>query len=700
MKALFAATRLELSRWNNLLVVAALGGFMPLLAYVAPGLPDHMRGEICDGAAVIGAVNLALVTVMSAGLGRLGDPTQRSFLLRRGVPGWVVWSGPALGVWLSTMGAVFLALLPAIVLGRGLALPVMGELMLWTGESSLDAPLRWLLHVDGSSYTRVMPDLSNSVWQGWGSVWPVLVLAAALAALQQISAFIGTAMRDRSLRLIPDLLGLPAVLLGFAWATRRLMEHRAVAEWLLGLGILSLAVLLGGLVGAALSTRMGGSDPGRAHTGWSLGLWATLLPGLGAVGLRAHWALDIHIGDLEGIEHIELARRGPWARVEGPVRGRLDLDAELLVNLESGRSLALGTIPYGHQFSPQGQHAAWLVHDIGRDRVHLHTMDLRDPTSRPREVRSGLAWRKTDSLWIPAVADDGSVAAIQQDDRLIIIDMVQGGILAMEPPGRTKRRYLRTVSLEQDGRASLHSHLLEDSAGDQIRAGLEVASLSWRDGSFEVLGEHSFGVRLLGHYLRMDAQGDRALQLAKNPRRAWLLDARTATPIREITVPGLVPRDFLFLADGGFLVLAGQEPSEEGYLGDAVATVQRFDRDGEPLGAPFTFAPGASKAIGAQPSADTIVLCGTEPGQGPGWGRLRRGYRCHLADLEAGTTTDLGSGLSPLGYLSIVFSSDGGPPHPGSLATRLFLDAQGRVLLLDPDTRSLVPTTLPLVASQ
>jgi hypothetical protein len=696
MRPFIAVLRLELGRWKNLLVVAALGGFMPLLAYTAPGIPDHLRGEICDGAAVIGAVSLALVTVVSAGFGRLGDPTQRAFLLRRGVPGWAVWSGPALAVWAAAMGAIVLAMLPATILGRGLAAPVLGELMLWVGEVSLDGPLRWLLNVDGDPTTRVMPDLSESAWQGWSTVWPLLVLAATLATLQQMASFLGTAMRDRSLRLVPDLLGLPAVGLSFAWATTRLLEHHAVAEWLLGLGILASFTLLAGLVGAGLSTHIGRSDPARSHTGWSLGLWSTLLLGVGALGLRAHWALDVGIEDLERLEHVQVAPAGPWAWVQGPARGRLDLDAKVLVNLESGRSLALGTTPYGHEFSPNGEQAAWMVHEIGRDRVTLWALDLTDPDSEPRVVASGLSWAGGHSPWIQALADDGRVAAIGRDDRLVIIDMSDGSALAMEPPNRGDELWPRMVALEDDGRATLYGHIMEGGRHDKKRVGLEVAALSWRDGSFELRGRHRLGADLLMHYLRMDARRERALVLQKAPHRAWLLDARTAEPIREITLPDLAPRDFLFLADGGFVVAAGQEPSEDGYVGDRVATIQRFDRDGQLVGAAFTYAPGAYKVIGGQPSADTIVLCGNEPNQSPWQGMRRRGYRCHLAELDTGETTPLGSELWPLGYLTVLSSSDGTPPAVGAPATRLFLDQDDNLLWLDLETHTLVPTKVPL----
>jgi hypothetical protein len=696
MKPLLAVLRLELGRWKNLLAVAALGGFMPLLAYLAPGIPDHLRGEICDGAAVIGAVSLALVTVISAGFGRLGDATQRAFLLRRGVPGWVVWLGPALAVWAAALAAIFLAILPATILGRGLALPVLGELMLWLGQVSLEGPLRWLLNVGDDPYTKVMPDLSESGWRGWHSTWPILAMAAFLASLQQLAAFLGTAMRDRSLRLMLDLLALPTVVLAFAWATTRLLEHGAVAEWLLGLGILAAATLVAGLVGAACSTHIGRSDPAGSHMGWSLGLWTTLLLGVGAIGLRAHWALDVHIEDLERLEHVQMAPAGPWAWVQGPARGRLDLDAKVLVNLETGRSLALGTIPFGHEFSSSGEHAAWLVQNLGQDRVTMQALDLTDPDSRPREVSSELSWAGADPPWIQALADDGSIAAIDQDDRLVIIDMAQGTVLAMEPPNRRDAVWRRMAAFEHHGRVSIHGHIMQGSADARKRVGLEVATLSWEDGSFEVQGRHSLGEEVLMHHLRMDTERERALVLMRKPRRAWLLDARTAQPIREVVVPGLAPRDFVFLADGDFVVVAGQKPSDEDYEGDAVATVQRFDRDGEPVGAPFTYAPGGYKAIGGQPSADTLVLCGIPTGQGPWKGMRRLGYHCHLADLDTGRTTSLGPRLWPMGYMTIIYSSDGTPPAVGAPATRLFLDPEGQLLWLDLDTRSLVPATVPL----
>ena len=699
MRAFLAVLRLELGRWKNLLVVAALGGFMPLLAYVAPGIPDHLRGEICDGAAVIGAVCLALVTVISAGFGRLGDPAQRAFFLQRGVPTTAAWAGQHAAPWLATLGTLFWAMAPATVFGRGLAAPVLGELMSWAA----DVTVVDFLHVLTPQYygegPTVMPDLGRLRWEAWQPGLQLTILALLLLGLLLLASFVGTVLRDRSWRLIPDMFALPLVALAYAWAGAGLLAHMAWAEWVLGLVIMSSFALLGGLVGSFLAVARGRGDAPRSHLAWSLGLWTTLFLGVGIAGWRAHWALDLGLADLQLIEDARPANAGPWMFVRGEAKGRLALDASLLVNLETERQVVLAGTPYSETFSPNGAHAAWVVAAVGEDTASMYTLDLLDPEAQPVMVATPFRAERPLGSWrmgIRALSPDGTKALLTEAGRHKVIALPEGTPLVMDPPRRHRVSLAHAAFLEP-GQVRLYQHVSvseDDRWNPRI---VEIGDLSWADGSYTVQGRQELGQELLGLYLRMNPSHQRALQLAKEPYRAALLDARTAETLQEIELPGLVPREHLFIADGGFVVFAGQKPTGEGRgLWEPAANIFRFDAQGQQRGEPISYAPGTYRAVGGQPSDDTLVACGRAPREGrPTWS-WGEGYDCKLLDLSSGAVTPLGESKRPLGFLAILRSSDGTPPAVGSPATRLFLDADGQLLWLDLETRTLVPASVPL----
>ncbi|MFH1468814.1 MAG: hypothetical protein ABIO70_30780 [Pseudomonadota bacterium] len=663
---------LELARWRALAGVALLAGLIPL----ALGLPIVSGGhgaEVRDGSALVLALSLAALGAVQAGLGRLGAPRERAFLLGLGLPAAAIWAGQLGAAWGGAVAVLVLGLLPATLVGGGLLGSALGDLLAW--------PYReWAEVVEHSnawvrSSEVLLPALTDP-WTAWAPAPQVTLLALGLLGLVVLATFLGTALRDRGPRLILDVAGLGVVALGMSWALQPLLAQEAWGEVVLGGALLATALLFGGLLGSGLAVALGRADPGRSHLGASLGLWALALLGVGAVGARARWALDVCLADLDVVDWVEVAPQGTWAVLQGRARGRVAYHRVLVADLATGQAFPMEDLrdTWDWAFASDGRSLVWKR----GERASPLFRDLGDP-DREMVVVPGTF---SSSDGIEALSPEGHLA-IQDwhSQRVRVVALPGGHPVAMEPPTAGMRGGLKVARFLAGDRLQLVRDIAcpePERPERRFWCGVRVVDLGLGG---EVL--HSADIPVGARTTAFSFADGRLLLTARHPSAVVLLggdgggEEVTLDLPPEARIVGVVP-----LADGGF-ALAWRIPATEDrglwFLG-------AFDADGTARGSPRALGLARRVRLGGAPAPGQVVVCRDD---GVAILEAERRYRCALEPLDGGASVPLGDGLLPA--TPLVSYTGGQLSVPGAPATRIFRDAGGRLRWLDLEVRALVP---------
>ncbi|HKV07402.1 MAG TPA: hypothetical protein VJ725_04625 [Thermoanaerobaculia bacterium] len=642
MRGFVAVVERELVERRLLAVVALVAGLLPFLVPFVSNVRHLDPVDVRSGSALAFCLTFTVVAAVVLGASVIaGDLAERrlGFYFSRPLSGAAVWGGKMAAAALLTLGGGLLVLLPAALAG-GIDL---GSIL--PGQA-------------------LRADLFSL-----GISW----VAAALFLILTSHA-VSVMVRARSPWLAVDLVA--AVVVGLLlWDARiDLLFARALPFAPTSWDVLAAVLVFLGLAvaGAAQVTR-GRTDPRRGHRVLSLTLWGLLLLVAVAGQGLSRWMLNVSPEDLEQVTEVSSSPRGSWVAFSGPARYRGEYRPRFLLDTASGRSFRTGG--WWTLFSEDGGRAVWMEpsgRSLRSPEAVLYRLDLRDPKAAP--AATSITFREP-FFFNLALSAGGECLASIQDRRLIVEDLGREKILAsIQLPGIPgvlwQDGFLRFLD-------SGHVLLLQ-------RRPLREGPAQRAEGGFEVLAAvanlapgSSIEVRSLGKIsgypnLSLSPDGERLFIHGGREEVSRLLDVRTGREIASLT-PGpetLWTSSPRFLADGR---IAFRKSRQELLVFSPNLVLERT----------FRFKGALASEIGSQPAPGRLIVATARPGRASFSDPTP--WQILLLDLTTGEVRSLASGLLPV---------EGPNRGPASAGSRLFRNAQGGLVSLDPatgKTRVIVP---------
>jgi hypothetical protein len=307
-------------------------------------------------------------------------------------------------------------------------------------------------------------------------------------------------------------------------------------------------------------------------------------------------------------------------------------------------------------FAPGEGWAAWLEPPLGSMRsfpLHLYALDLRRPGSEPLE--SPVAYDRTPEAL--ALSADGARIAAVQGGRLLVAEVATGNPIA---------------SAKLPAGVELWA-VAEFAGADRVRlrgfrsqGAAAVRYTVWQTWELDLANRQLRPMGDFGPYKRAwSAGGERAVRFNPDLRALEILDGWTGRTLTWRPWPEEPPSSMSLLSDGRVALVepAGGGSEVRLLAPDLSAELRRIPLTGE-----------AALLLRGQPGPDLLVAVTGPPD-------LRKTFRTLLLDLAAGSSRELGRGLTPMAPRS----------GPGSAGSRLFQTRSRQILQLDPRTGSLHP---------
>ena len=298
---------------------------VPLIPAYVGWSPADIRQVLMWGMALcftwVGAAFLGAAMInRPVAEGRIG------FFMSRPVSGAAVWFGKLLGVAVVLVVCELIVLVPAALL------------------------------TDPEGIGRHIYDIYG--WLGVVLTVPLLIVLLTHA--------IGTAWQGKSAWIALDLVAV-AVAGVVGWTiVDRLLSAGAVGAALVVVLLLVSATVAAILIGGWLQVSRGRCDGRRQHRVFSLVAWPVLLAMVGGVSVYGCWLTRPGVDDLKYVDgDLVVHPGGDWITVDGPARGRIDVNAQFLLNLSTDESarIGVGLRWFGPPLSAVSldRRAAWFV---------------------------------------------------------------------------------------------------------------------------------------------------------------------------------------------------------------------------------------------------------------------------------------------------------------------------------------------------
>ena len=643
MRAFTAVFAREIFERRFAFVVAFAAGFVPLIGSLAYGWrsPDAAEGRVL--VALVGATALSAAFALLLGAAVIAGETKEkriSFFFARPIPSASLWAGKLLAAIAITLATAFLAFTPGWLSGNGRARNLWG-LDATAGRTALAALALAVVFVLGSHAVVTVARL-RSPWVALDLILaPTLVFLAAVSLRSLLkNAF----ANDFGAGGLNALSGALAMLVAAVFAALIVATFAQVAE--------------------------GRTDARRAHGAFSVAFFGISGTAVALVGAYAWWCVSASATDLERLFNAQVAPRGSWVVAGGPLRAWRG-GGSFLFDAASGRSLRVQG--WNIAFSQDGTRAVWGEPRFGfferkDNRADLVVADL----ASGRTFQTGL---ECANIWSDlALSPNGTRLAVREGKTLQAFDI----------SNPTNPQQIAAFNLEGEGRAftfvdgdTLRMFPRTYNAKSQKLAGpsLEIADLTLSSKKAVVTGRFD-GETLPFLNLSADARllvGSRSISDDPKGKRALTLhDGRTGVLLATLA-DNLRNPHLRFLAGGGFVV-AG--------IGEGSARVLFFKGENA---APFpvNLGPAARATLGREISPRRVIVALNSSDKNDD--AMRRGWKIVAVDSSSGAVFTLGDGLAPL---SFWWSANAllPPPEVGSPSSRLFLDADGRLVRLDPAT--------------
>jgi hypothetical protein len=408
----------------------------------------------------------------------------------------------------------------------------------------------------------------------------------------------------------------------------------------------------------------GRTDARRSHGALSATLWGLTAVFTAILGSLAWWAASARATDLVQIYGgVETAPRGPWVAAGGPLRAGRGA-GRFLFDTASGRSVRIRS--EGPVFSANGSRAAWAQERIGffeRGRkADLFVAQL----SSAKYVGTGLAC----SIWCRlALSPSGNRIAVFDESTLAAYDISDPSNpkqLAAIPT----RLGVRTFVFVDDDTVRIFPRYL-NSAHRR-----DIAPQDFQIEEFCLSSKKSF---ITGRFTseslpNLHLSADGRYFVGSDRKRLILHDGRTGALLATLSED--LERPSLRFLSGGRMAVAGVAG------GNGVLKIflegERTPSQRVELGAANFAFPGGEVAPRRVAVAINTIRRNDET--------EREESKVAVVDLTEGKVDSHLSGLVPADRFSWWFSPVLPPAEAGLPASKLFLDASGALVRLDPAT--------------
>jgi hypothetical protein len=645
MRAFSAVFAREIFARRFAFVVAFAAGFVPLIGSLAYGWrsPDAAEGRVL--VALVGATALSAAFAILLGAAVIvGDTREKriSFYFSRPVPSGALWAGKLLAAIVITLATAFLAFAPGWLSGTTRARSLWG-FDATPGRTALAALVLAVVCVLGSHAVVTVGRLR--------SPWVALDLILAPALVFLAAAFVRSLLRN-------------------SWADYSDAGVNPVAPAM----IVLTAAFFVGLVGATFAqVAEGRTDARRAHGAFSLVLFGISGAAVALVGGYTWWCAAAKATDLESVVGgVQAAPRGSWLAASGPLWA-LRGGGTFLFEPTSGRSIRLRG--WDVAFSQDGTRAAWGEPRFGffekkNNRSDIFVADL----DTGRRVETGLEAPAWFSL---SLSPSGRRLAVRDGKTLAAYDVSDARnprqLAAFGLPDD-----VRTVAFVDEETIRLFRRFINvANRKDLASAALEITELSLSSKKSLVTGRFD---RETPTWLRLSEDArffvgtKRTTDDPRGIQVLTLLDGRTGALIATLAEDLRSPQ--LRFLTGGRMVVAGITGGRAGLL---------FFEGGQGPSRPVDLGPAGRIALGREiaPGRFAVALNASDANNLSSG----RGWKLASVDVALGAVASLADGLVPATVWASWWGSAVLPPaEAGTPASALFLDADFRLVRLDPAT--------------
>jgi hypothetical protein len=636
MRALAAVFAREIFARRLVFPVALAAGLMPILVSLANGWSKPNAAELrLLGALVVAATFSFAFALLIGGSVIAGETSEKriSFFFSRPLPAGAIWGGKLLSALFLTIVPGALALAPALLTGPAKTVRNVFGAGVEPWSFALAAVCCVLSIILGAHAVVTIARLR--------SPWVALDLFLAPALVLLAAAFLFYLVRD-------------AYFTAFHSGTSDLL-----APFFTGLA----AALLAALTAASYAqVAAGRTDARRAHGAFSVVLWGILGTVTAALGGYAWWAASARATDLASIEGgVIAAPQGSWVAAGGPLRAGRGWGL-FLFDTGGGRSIRIRSGDAA--FSANGARAVWTERGFGlveRGRTpHVFVADL----ASAKAVETGLAC----TSWCRA-------ALSPSGNRLAVLDGNTLAAYEISDPANPKQ--LAAIRLQAASRPiafvgedvlRLFPRFFNTNRKDIAPRELEIEEIS-------LLSKKSLATGSIERdalpYLRISADG--RYLVGTRDKRLTLHDGRTGALLATLSEELETPK-MRFLS-GGRLVVAG--------IAEASARLRFFESEKAPART-IDLGPARTVVLGGEIAPGRVAVALSPFKNSDRWSRSSG--RLVFVDMASGTIVPSTNGLVPAGRFSWWFSPALPPAEAGLASSTLFLDANGRLVRLDPAT--------------
>ena len=630
----FAVAAREIAERKLLFLGAFVVGLLPLGVFLIPVLRGNPR-EARSVAVLLVAATIAVAFPLVFGATILvGDIAQKrlSFYFSRPLPAASIWAGKLLAALMISIGCAFLAAAPVFFL---------------EGESAF-------------SYDT----------GGFGSRGPLALAVPGVLLLLLLAHVAASMARLRSAWVALDFILAAAFTVAIALSLRSLFltgfwdleEMRQSPDRLVGW--LTAAVIAALLAASCMQIVDGRTDARRSHGALSATLWGLTAVFAAVLGSLAWWAASARATELARIDGSVLtAPRGPWVAVGGPLRAGRGAGM-FLFDTAGGRSLRIRS--EDAVFSANGAHAAWTEERIGFfEKGRKSDLFVADLVSA-RVVETGLEY----SVWCRvALSPSGNRVAVSDGHTLEAYDISDPSNpkqLAAIPVRTGSRTF---VFIDDDTVRIFPRFHRAARREDLAPRDLEIDEISLLSKKFLVTGRlERDGLP----FLRTTADG--RYFVGANGRRLTLHDGRTGALVATLSED--LERPSLRFLSGGRIAVAG--------VANGKGVLKIFLEGGKAPSQDVEIGGVGSVVLGGEITAGRVAVASNPFRSNDG--RSRSSWKLASVDVATGAVSPGPEDLVPADRFAWWLSPVLPPAEAGSPASRLFLDASGAVVRLDPTT--------------
>jgi hypothetical protein len=631
MKGTLAIAVREIAERKLLFLGAFVAGLLPLGFPLIPILRGNSRDARSVAVLLLAAtIAVAFPLVFGATI-LVGDIAQKrlAFYFSRPLPAGSIWAGKLLGALLVTIGCALLATAPVLLVDGESAFSFDTGGLFSRGFLSLTLP--------GTLFLLLLAHVVASIAR-LRSAWIVLDFFLAV--------FFGVAVA----------LCIRSLIFGGFWDLYEVKNSPGHA-----LGWLPVALIAILLVASWVQVADGRTDARRSHGALSVTLWGLTAVFAAILGCLTWWVASARATDLARIGGgVVTAPRGPWLALGGPLRAGRGA-AQFLFDTESGRSVRIRSEEA--VFSADGARAAWTEERIGfserRRKSDLFVADLASANA----VETGLAC----SVWCRvALSTSGRRLALSDGNTLEAYDISDPANPKQLAAIRADIASRSFVFVDEDTIRLFPQVFSAANRRDIAPAALEINELPLPSKKSLVTGRIE---RDALPHLRIGADG--RYLVGTRDKRLTLHDGRTGTELATLS-EDLKAAKMRFLS-GGRMVVAG--------LAGASARLLFFEGEKAPARS-IDLGPAASLVLGGEVAPGRVAVA-LNPFRSNDE-TARKAWKLAIVDVSSEKVVSSFDGLVPADRFSWWFSPVLPPAEAGSPASKLFLDASGALVRLDP----------------